>query len=75
MVGIYLLCEKLEIMEEKKSIKEQLEVALDGRSQRWLSFEVRIAEAELSKKINGGMEFTDAEIERINKRLNCKISK
>lgn len=62
-------------MEEKKSIKEQLEVALDGRSQRWLSFEVRIAEAELSKKINGGMEFTDAELERINKRLGSSISK
>ena len=62
-------------MEEKKSIKEQLEVALDGRSQRWLSFEVRIAEAELSKKINGVLEFTDAEIEKINKRLGSSISK
>lgn len=62
-------------MEEKKSIKEQIEIALDGRSQRWLSFEVRIAEAELSKKINGVMNFTDAEIEKINKRLCSSISK
>jgi len=72
---LQLLCEKLKIMEEKKSLKEQIEVALDGRSQRWLSFEVRIAEAELSKKINGVLEFTDAEIEKINKRLGSSISK
>ena len=63
-------------MEEKKiSVGEQVILSLDGRSQRWLSFEVRIAEAELSKKINGKMEFTNDELKRINERLNCKITK
>jgi hypothetical protein len=63
------------MVKKEKSLKEQFEIALDGRSQRWLSFEVRIAEAELSKKINGIIEFTDAELERINKRLGSSISK
>lgn len=57
------------------SLRDQIEKALDGRTQRWLSFEVRIAEAELSKKINGTMQFTQVEIDKINNRLNCKIEK
>lgn len=57
------------------SVPEQIKKALDGRTQRWLSFEVRIAEQELSKKMNGSMEFSDAELERIEERLNFKIEK
>lgn len=57
------------------SIPDQIKKALDGRTQRWLSFEVRIAEQELSKKMNGSMEFSYAELERIEERLNFKIEK
>ena len=57
------------------SIPEQIKVALDGRTQRWLSFEVRIAEQELSRKMNGTVEFTDAELESIEKRLDFKFKK
>ena len=61
--------------ETKKTLKQKIEEALDGRTQRWLSFEVRIPEAELSKKVNGIIEFTESEIEKINKRLGSSISK
>lgn len=57
------------------SVPEQIKKALDGRTQRWLSFEVRIAEQELSKKMNGSLEFSDSELERIEERLNFKIEK
>ncbi len=55
------------------SIPEQIKVALDGRTQRWLSFEVRIAEQELSKKMKGSVDFTEEEISAIEARLNFKI--
>ena len=57
------------------SIPDQIKVALDGRTQRWLSFEVRIAEAELSKKMNGVFNFTEDEIKKIEERLNFKLEK
>jgi len=62
-------------MEEKVilTIPEQIKEALDGRTQRWLSFEVRIGESELSKKMNNEMDFTEKEIAAINERLGCDI--
>lgn len=62
---------------EKELIKveDQIKEAMDGRTQRWLSLEVKIAEAELSKKLNGSLHFTPQEIERIEERLNFKIIK
>ena len=57
------------------SIPDQIKKALDGRTQRWLSFEVRIAEQELSKKMNGSMDFSEDELKRIVERLNFKIEK
>ena len=57
----------------KVSIAEQLAKALDGRTQRWLSFEVRIPEQELSKKIKGVIDFKPDELQRIEKRLNFKF--
>ena len=57
------------------SIPDQIKVALDGRTQRWLSFEVRIAEQELSKKMNGSLDFSDDELIKIEERLNFKIHK
>lgn len=58
---------------EKKSIPEQVSIALDGRTQRWLSFEVRIPEQELSKKMNGIAEFTSEDLQKIEERLNFKF--
>ena len=55
------------------SIPEQIKVALDGRTQRWLSFEVRIPEPDLSKKMTGAMDFTEDEIKSIEQRLKFKI--
>ena len=55
------------------SIPEQIKVALDGRTQRWLSKEVKIPEDLLSKKMNGVMNFTKEEIATINQRLKSKI--
>lgn len=57
------------------TIPEQIKKALDGRTQRWLSFEVRIAEQELSKKMKGTIDFTDEELKSIEERLNFKIDK
>lgn len=56
------------------TIPEQIKKALDGRTQRWLSFEVRIAEQELSKKMNGSTEFTSEELSAIEERLNFKFN-
>lgn len=75
---IYLLChsEKNRGMEKQiLSIPEQVKKALDGRTQRWLSFEAKIGESELSKKMNGEIEFTEPELERIETRLSVKIKK
>lgn len=52
------------------SIPDQIRKALDGRTQRWLSFEARIGESELSKKMNGELDFTEDELSRIAIRLN-----
>ncbi len=62
--------EKVEI-----SIPEQIKTALDGRTQRWLSFEVRIAEQELSKKMNGALDFSEDELKSIEERLSFKFKK
>lgn len=61
-------------MEKTKiSIPEQVAIALDGRTQRWLSFEVRIPEQELSKKMNCVLDFTPTDLEKIEERLNFKF--
>lgn len=58
------------------SIPDQIKKALDGRTQRWLSFECRIPEADLSRKMNGNeLEFTDEDIKKIEERLNFKIKR
>lgn len=57
----------------KLSIPEQVTTALDGRTQRWLSFEVRIPEVELSKKMNGNLEFTPDDLKKIEERLNFQF--
>lgn len=57
------------------SLVEQVEKAMDGRTQRWLSLEAKIPESELSRKMNSVTEFTDEEIERINDVLKSNIKK
>lgn len=56
------------------TISEQIKKALDGRTQRWLSFEVRIPEQELSKKMKGVTSFTPEELTAIEERLNFKFN-
>lgn len=55
------------------TIPQQVEQALDGRTQRWLSLKIQVPEAELSKKMNGKAEFTEEEIKKINLLLRVKI--
>lgn len=67
------------MVKEKKplheKIAEQITAALDGRTKRWLSFEIRVAEQDISRKLKGTMEWKDEELKAIEERLNCKISK
>ena len=62
-------------MEQKTTltVPEQIKIALDGRTQRWLSFKVEIPESDFSKKMNGALDFTQDEIDRINARLSSNI--
>lgn len=57
----------------KPSISDQVTKALDGRTQRWLSFEIRMPEQELSKKMNGVLQFTEDDLKKIEERLNFKF--
>ena len=57
------------------SLPEQVEKAMDGRTQRWLALNARIHETELSKKMNGLVDFTNDEIARINEVLKSNIKK
>lgn len=50
-------------------LHERIKEALDGRTQRWLSLNAKIPESELSRKMQGKLLFTDAEITRINEAL------
>jgi len=50
-------------------LHERIKESLDGRTQRWLSLNAKIPESELSRKMQGKLLFTDAEITRINEAL------
>ena len=58
-------------MEIKTELRlhERIKEALDGRTQRWLSLNAKIPESDLSRKMQGKLLFTDAEITRINEAL------
>ena len=51
----------------------QIESARDGRTQRWLSFEIRVSEQDLSRKLNGSIEWKEKELLKIEEVLSCKI--
>jgi hypothetical protein len=60
---------------KKLTVPQQVEGALDGRTQRWLAREIGMADDELSKRMNNHKEFSDEEIAKINKRLSSNITK
>lgn len=57
------------------SIPDQVKLALDGRTQRWLALNIKMPETDLSKRMNGLVEFSDEEIKSINQLLKSKIKK
>ena len=57
----------------KTSIPEQIDEALDGRTRRWLAFQVMIPETELSLRMTGKVAFRKDELQRIEKRLRFKL--
>lgn len=59
-------------MKELK-LHEKIKQSLDGRTQRWLSLNAKIPESELSRKMQGKLLFTDAEINRINDVLKTNF--
>lgn len=70
-----LLTNYKNFMEIKTELKlhERIKEALDGRTQRWLSLNAKIPESELSRKMQGKLLFTDAEISRINEALKTDL--
>ena len=61
----------MEIKELK--LHEKIKEAMDGRTQRWLSLNAKIPESELSRKMQGKLLFTNAEISRINEALKTDL--
>jgi len=57
----------------KLRLYERVKESLDGRTQRWLSLNAKIPESELSRKMQGKLLFTDAEINRINDALKTNF--
>lgn len=55
------------------TLPDQVIQAMDGRTNRWLALEIKMPESELSKKLNGKVDFTKEEIDAINARLKSKI--
>lgn len=64
---------KEKLLHEK--IAEQIVIALDGRTKRWLSFEIRVAEQDLSRKFKGTNDWKDEELEKIQSVLNFTLTK
>lgn len=61
-------------MDKKElSIPKQVELLLDGRTQRWLAMEIKMPETDLSKRMKGTVKFNQNELDRINTRLNGSI--
>lgn len=59
------------MMDKKElSIPKQVEILLDGRTQRWLAMEIKMPETDLSKRMKGIVKFNQNELDRINTRLN-----
>ena len=61
-------------MKKEEKLIEAIKLALDGRTQRWLSLNAKIPESELSRKMKGNKEFLDSELERINALLKTNFT-
>ena len=61
-------------VKEKLSVPDQVRVALDGRTQRWLALEIKMPEDNMSKRMTGTVQFTQEEINAINNRLKSNIT-
>lgn len=61
------------MVEINQKIPEQIKAALDGRTQRWLSFRAQIPESELSKKMKCRAAFSEQELNYIQEILNFSI--
>lgn len=55
------------------TIPKQVEILLDGRTQRWLAMEIKMPETDISKRMKGIVKFTQEELDRINARLKGNI--
>lgn len=75
-IFLFYLCENKKLIMATKvkiSAPDQVKLALDGRTQRWLAMEIKIPEDSLSQKMNGLKDFTQSEIDAINNRLGSNI--
>ena len=59
--------------QEHEKIEEQIISALDGRTKRWLSFQIRVVEQDLSRKFKGKLLWKSEELERIEALLNFTL--
>lgn len=50
-----------------------IKLAMDGRTQRWLSQKTQIPEVDLSNKLKGVKAFTDDDKSKISIALNIKL--
>lgn len=57
---------------KSKAIGDQIKLLL-SRNQRWLSDQICMREPLLSEKINGRKDFTQEELDKINKVLNTNF--
>ena len=55
-----------------KNIGEQIKLHL-SRNQRWLSDQICMTESRLSEKINGRRNFTQSDLDKINKVLGTSF--
>ena len=61
-------------MAKQKKIHEQLEDALDGRTNRWLHLKTNISQSELSRIRRGVLIPTAKMLARINEALGTNIT-
>lgn len=57
---------------KSKIIGDQIKLHLN-RNQRWLSDQICMTESRLSEKMNGRREFTQSDLDKINKALGTSF--
>lgn len=60
---------------ENMIIPLQIKKALDGRPQRWLGQQLDLTDDAISRRMNGILNFSETELETVEKLLNFKIKK